>query len=223
MLNRRDAVIGIAALGAGTAYAFWPRTPTENATELPDILDMSANAQTAADVEVVEYTLGDPEAPVKMVEYASFTCPHCASFHANTFKDLKEQYIDTGKVHFTYREVYFDRFGLWAGMVARCAGEDRYFGMVDLIYETQRDWARAGEPADVAAALRKLGLQAGMEPEALDACMQDGNMAQALVARYQENMERDGVRSTPSFLINGSLHGGNMPIAQLSELIEAEL
>lgn len=221
MLNRRDAVIAIAAAGAGTAYAFWPEAEQASA---PPLFDISANAQEGgSDIEVVEYTLGDADAPVKMVEYASFTCPHCANFHRDTFKAFKEAYIDTGKVHFTYREVYFDRYGLWAGMVARCGGEDRYFGMVDLIYANQSDWARGADPATVAASLRRLGLQAGMDGEALDACMQDGDMAQALVARYQENAARDGLQSTPSFLINGTMVSGNMSIAEFSGLIDAEL
>ena len=222
MFNRRNALTLVAGAGLGAAYTLWPRG--QETTTLPPMFDLSANAQeTPTDIEVQEFTLGDPDAPVKVVEYASFTCPHCRNFHANTFKGFKEKYIDSGQVHFTYREVYFDRYGLWAGMVARCAGEERYFGMVDLIYQNFDTWVRAGEPPQVADALRKLGLQAGMEPAALDACMQDGEMAQALVARYQENAERDGLRSTPSFLINGTMHSGNMGLDQLGGLIEAEL
>lgn len=223
MINRRDAVIAIAAAGAGTAYAFWPKAPVQDTTGLPNVLDMSANAQSAPDIEVVEYSLGNADAPVKVVEYASFTCSHCAAFHRETFKGLKEKYIDSGQVHFTYREVYFDRYGLWAGMIARCGGEERYFGMIEALYSSQSEWARAGEAADVAASLRKLGLGAGIETEALDACMQDGDMAQALVNRFQENMARDGVQSTPSFLINGDLHSGNMSLDQMSALIDAKL
>ena len=65
---------------------------------------------------------GSADAKVEIIEYASYTCPHCASFHAGPYKDLKKDYVDTGKVKFVYREVYFDRFGLWASMIARCAG-----------------------------------------------------------------------------------------------------
>lgn len=221
MLNRRDAVIAIAAAGAGTAYAFWPEGQQASA---PPLFDLSANAQEGgSDIEVVEYTLGDADAPVKIVEYASFTCPHCANFHRDTFKAFREAYIDTGKVHFTYREVYFDRYGLWAGMLARCGDGTRYFGMLDLIYANRADWLGEGDPATVADNLRKLGLQAGMDGEAVDACMQDGDMAQALVARFQENAERDNLQSTPSFLINGTMVTGNMSIAEFSGLIDAEL
>ena len=96
-----------------------------------------------------------------VVEYASFTCPHCATFHNDTFKKLKADYIDSGKVKFIYREVYFDRYGLWASMVARCGGQEKFFGIADLIYKSQSEWTRAGEPAAIVDELRKIGRLAG--------------------------------------------------------------
>ena len=215
MDKRQFLIIGAAAT-AGLAYGFWPRGNSDVAL-LPGVT--AANAQGTIDIE--DITLGDPNAPVKVVEYASYTCPHCASFHEQTFKDFKAQYIDTGKVHFTYREVYFDRYGLWASMIARCAGPDRYFGVADLIYSEQQNWARAGEPAAIAEALKRLGLQAGMEQSTIDACMSDGEMAQSLVNWYEANAQRDGVRSTPSFLINGQMHQGNMTLSQIGDLVDA--
>ncbi len=80
---------------------------------------------------------GQRRCAVKIVEYASFTCPHCANFHTDVFKQLKAEYIDTGKVHFTLREVYFDRYGLWAAMMARCGGEMKYFPITDILFSTQ--------------------------------------------------------------------------------------
>jgi protein-disulfide isomerase len=157
---------------------------------------------------------------VKVIEYASYTCPHCADFHTDTFKDFKAEYIDTGKVHFTYREVYFDRYGLWASMVARCAGEERFFGVSELIYERQGEWARQGEPAAVADSLKRIGLQAGLSQDEVDACMQDAAKAESLYGWYQANAERDGVRSTPSFLINGEMHAGNMSLSQIGRLVD---
>ncbi|MEM7640993.1 MAG: DsbA family protein [Pseudomonadota bacterium] len=177
----------------------------------------AANAQT---IEIEDITLGDENAPVKMIEYASFTCPHCAAFHAETFKDFKAEYIDTGRVHFTYREVFFDRYGLWAAMIARCAGADRYMGVADLIYQTQNDWARQGDPALVAEGLKRVGAQAGLSQAELDSCLQDADLAQSLVAWYEANAARDGVRSTPSFLINGEMHAGNMSLAQIGQLVD---
>lgn len=180
-------------------------------------------AARAQEGGVTDITLGDPSAPVKVVEYASYTCPHCATFHETTFSDFKRDYIDTGKVHFTYREVYFDRYGLWASMIARCAGPDRFFGVTELLYQRQGEWARQADPAQVADSLKRIGAQAGLSPEQAEACLQDGETAQRLVSWYEANAERDGVRSTPSFLINGEMTSGAMSLEQIGALIDAEM
>jgi protein-disulfide isomerase len=164
-------------------------------------------------------TIGPANAAVTIVEYASFTCPHCATFHANVFKDLKKDYIDTDKVRFEFREVYFDRYGLWAAMMARCGGEVRYFGITDILYSTQQEWAASEDPAAVVENLKRIGRTAGMDDAALDACMLDGAMAEALVAQYQENATRDGVEGTPTIFINGEKHS-NMTYAELKAIID---
>ncbi|NNE22217.1 MAG: thioredoxin domain-containing protein, partial [Rhizobiales bacterium] len=82
-----------------------------------------------------EKWLGRADAPVTMIEYASATCPHCANFHTDTFPAIKTDYIDTGKVRFAMREFPFDQLSLAAFMLARCAPEERYFGMIDVLFE----------------------------------------------------------------------------------------
>ena len=188
----------------------------------------AAFAQSADDVDtsmIKEMSLGNPDAKVTVIEYASFTCPHCATFHADNFKRLKADFIDTGKIHFINREIYFDRYGLWAGITARCGenAENRYFGIIDVIYAEQRDWANsANSPTEIVEKLRKIGKTAGLTDADLDQCFSDGDRAQALYATYLKNSEADGIRSTPSFVINGKLHS-NMPYAELKELIEGML
>lgn len=215
-MDRRNFMIVGGAAAAGLAYGFWPRGKDEVAL-LPGV--NAANAQGT--VEIPDIMIGNPDAPVTVVEYASYTCPHCASFHKDTFKAFKTEYIETGKVHFIYREVFFDRYGLWASMIARCAGPERYMGIADLLYEQQQNWARAGDPAAIADSLKRLGLQAGLEQATLDACLEDADMAQSLVTWYEANAARDGVRSTPSFLINGDMHTGNMSLSQIGALVDA--
>lgn len=190
----------------------------------PDRTGSTALAQ-AAEVDtstIVEMSLGDPDAPVTVVEYASFTCPHCATFHQSVFKDLKKDYIDTGKVHFIYREVYFDRYGLWASMVARCGGQERFFGIADMVYSTQSEWTAGGDPAAIVESLRRIGRTAGLSNEQLDACLSNAESAQTLVAWYQENAAADNVQSTPSFLIDGKPYS-NMSLAEFSEAIDSKL
>ena len=171
--------------------------------------------------KVVEMALGDEDAPVTIIEYASFTCPHCARFHTEVFGQMKADYINTGKVRFIVRDVYFDRFGLWAAMVARCES-DRFFGVSDLIYRKQRDWTDGSSNREVVENLMGLGRAAGLSDEAMNACLQDNATAQALVTAYQENAERDGIDSTPSFIINGRKYP-NMSYADFKATIDALL
>lgn len=180
-----------------------------------------AQASEQKKVEIPELVLGNKDATVTLTEYASYTCPHCANFHSSVFKELKRDYIDTGKIKFVYREVFFDRPGLWAAMVARCGGEMRYFGIQEMLYAQQKDWAAGGGEA-TSAALQKIGLTAGLSQEQLNACMTDGATAQALIETYEANVKADGITSTPSLIINGTRHG-NMNYADLKALLDAEL
>ena len=213
-------------LGAGAAAvvggAGWLATrPSDQAGS--NLLIGMANAQTAdAPVEIMDMAIGSADAPVEVIEYASYTCPHCASFHANQFPQLKENYIDTGKVRFIYREVYFDRFGLWASMVARCGGEERFFAISDMIYEKQREWTALGDPVTISAELQRFGKIAGLDQATLDACMSDGAFAQALVNWFQENAERDAISSTPTFLIDGVKYA-NMSYSDFAATLDEKL
>lgn len=182
-----------------------------------------ATAPAAAEAIVVpDMTLGNKDAKVTMMEYASFTCPHCARFHTEVFKPLKADYIDTGKIKFVYREVYFDRYGLWAAMVARCGGEMRYFGISDILLSTQDEWAATDDPAIVVGNLKKIGRTAGMDDATIGACLDNGDMAQAMVTAYQTNAAADQVEGTPTLLINGVKHP-NMSYAELKVILDAEL
>lgn len=180
-------------------------------------------ASFAQDAEgVVEMVLGADDAPVTLYEYASYTCPHCASFHATTFKELKKAYIDTGKLRFVFREVYFDKYGVWASLIARCGGQERFFGITDLMFQGQTDWARQSSDQAILDALLKIGRLAGMDDTTMMACLQNKAEIQALVGWYQENATRDNVKSTPSLLIDGELHS-NLSFDELSTIIDSKL
>jgi protein-disulfide isomerase len=187
-----------------------------------------ASAETAATpaaaeaIVVPDMIIGNKDAKVTLMEYASFTCPHCAQFHKDVFKQLKKDYIDTGKIKFVYREVYFDRYGLWAAMVARCGGEMRYFGISDILLSTQSEWAGSDDPAVVVENLKKIGRTAGMDDATIGKCLDNADMAQAMVTAYQTNAAADGVEGTPTLILNGVKHK-NMPYDELKALLDAEL
>ena len=227
MMNRM-IVPGALALAAVAALAWWLTATPMTQARGQSLGAVNAQESDAAaegiDISsVIEMSLGDENAPVTMIEYASFTCPHCARFHADQFQRLKAEYIDTGKVRFIYRDVYFDRYGLWASMVARCGGEDRFFGISDLIYTQQRDWIGDGQdPVAIADRLRRIGKVAGLDEDTLEACLNDNTRAKTLVAWYQKNADADGVDSTPTLIIDGKKQS-NVPYDELKTLIEGAL
>lgn len=227
-MNRNILIIALVViLGVGAAFFVWSGGGAKQVEVAPQAqaeAETEAVAETsdAAVSEITEMTLGNPDAPVKVVEYASFTCSHCGAFHREGFKELKTNYIDTGKIHFTYREVYFDRAALWASMVARCGGAEKFFGISDLIYKGQRDWMGGGDPVQMADGLRKIARVAGLSSEGIDACLEDQDKAQSLIAWYQENAETDGIDSTPSFIIGAERVTGNN-YAKLRDVIDAQL
>lgn len=218
-MNRRTMMIGLSALVLAAGGWSLTRPSTGGMADLG-----VANAQDA-DIDtsgIVEMTLGADDAPVTVVEYASFTCPHCATFHNGPLREMKADYVDTGKVRFVYRDVYFDRFGLWAAMIARCE-PSKFFGVADLLYEQQSEWIAGGnDPAQIAENLRRIGRVAGLDNDQLEACLADNETAQAMVAWYQTNAEADDVNSTPTLIIDGEKHG-NMSYADLSAILDEKL
>ncbi|MDB2417047.1 DsbA family protein [Paracoccaceae bacterium] len=213
--------------GLAVGLGVWlNQSPQTAALDQEFALPFAANAQSsdadAGAVEIIDMVQGAEDAPITVIEYASFTCPHCARFHSDVYKLLRKNYIDTGKVKFIFREVYFDKYGMWASMIARCSGPDRFFGMTDLILNSQSTWARAGDDLAIVEALRKIGRLSGMQDAALDSCLQDGEKLRALVGWYKENAQRDGIQSTPSFLIDGQPYK-NMDYKEFAKILDEKL
>ena len=179
------------------------------------------NSNSLDSETIDEMVLGNEDAPVVLIEYASFTCPHCRNFHEDSFLKLKKDYIEPGHVKYIFREVYFDKYGLWAAMVARCGGSKKYFGLIDLILKKQDEWT-TGDVDEVVAKLERIGKISGMSDSEIQNCMQNNTKARALVEKYRENALKDDIKSTPSFIINGKLYS-NMDYDKLTEIIENNL
>ena len=160
-------------------------------------------AQEETAPEILEMALGSDaeDAPV-LIEYASYTCPACKRFHEVTWPVLKSEYIDTGKIRFVNRELLRNRADLWAAMIARCSGGEKYFGIVDMLFKQQAEWTNGSE-ADIADNLRKIGLLAGFDKDTVNACFTDRDYALALVEKTQADQEADAVTATPTLFLNG--------------------
>ena len=218
-MDRRALLAGGGALALAAAAGAWYTTRQPEMTQIATVTPVSGETVDTSGIR--EMVLGDENAKVTLMEYASFTCPHCAHFHDTVYDDFKRDYVDTGKVKFVYRDVYFDQFGLWAAMIARCE-PTRFFGISDMLYSQQKDWIGDGQPAGIAERLRKIGLVAGLEKDQMEACLADETKARALVAWFQENAKKDDVTGTPTIFINGTKHS-NMTYNDLKPLLDAAL
>jgi protein-disulfide isomerase len=161
-----------------------------------------------------DMALGDEKAPVTIIEYASMTCPHCAQFHATTFQEIKKRYIDTGKVRFIFREFPLDQLALAAFLLARCAGPDKYFPMIDTLFQMQKEWV-IQKPLGPLLAIAK---QAGMSEQAFNECLQDKKLIDGLEEVRQQAMKLN-VQSTPSFFVNGKPLRGAFTIEDFEKAI----
>ena len=169
--------------------------------------------------DLPDIIIGNAEAPVTIVEYASMTCPHCATFHTTVLPTLKQKYVDTGQVRFIFREFPLDNVAAAASMLARCAGGEQTAALVAKLFETQEQWAFVRGSA--VPALLKVAESAGITQETFDKCLKDEALLAKLIATRERGSKELGVSSTPSFFINGKrLEGRADQIATFEQAIE---
>ncbi|MBO6899870.1 MAG: DsbA family protein [Rhizobiaceae bacterium] len=229
VLPRRNVLVSLAALSASTmllaacngeeAKAPQETTPPATTSEAPPSqgsVDMTKLLEEGA---LPEKVIGEADAPVTIVEYASMTCPHCASFHEATLPAIKERYIDTGKARLIFREFPFDPRAEAAFMLARCSN-DNYFPMVDVLFSQQRDWASV---QDARSALLQISKLAGFSQESFEACLTDQKLLDDVRAVRARGASDFKVESTPTFFINGGKYSGALSVDQMSAIIESHL
>lgn len=174
----------------------------------------------SAEEALKDRILGDANAPVEIIEYASLTCPHCGDFHRDKLDTLKKDFIDTGKAKLVFRDFPFDRVGLGGAMIARCVAPDRYYQVLDVIYKKQEEWVTSKDPM---GELRKIGRFAGLSDADIDTCLADKKLMDGILQHRVDAMQKYKVEATPSFIINGELITGNQPIETFTEVIEKHL
>ena len=213
----QGARVGILSAGAAGAHILFrlpgsalAAEPTEPSTE-----------ELMTPGPLAEMSQGSPDAPVTVIEYASMTCSHCAAFAVHVYPELKKRYIDTGKVRFIVREFPLDPVVAVAGFkVARCAGEGKYFNMMDLLFQKQADWAFTRNPLQ---GLSNLVKQAGFSRDSLEQCLANQKLSDGIEWVRQRGVEKFRVESTPTFFINGKMMRGEMPIEEFAKQIEPYL
>jgi protein-disulfide isomerase len=151
-------------------------------------------------IEPGDRVLGNRDAAVQIIEYASLTCPHCANFKLNVFPQVKAAWVDTGRVRYVYRDFPLDQVALQAALVARCAPEDRAFPLLEALFQTQGQWATASDPV---AAIRRIGRLAGLSDERISECLADQALQTQVLQQRLTGSQVFNVQATPTILING--------------------
>ena len=167
--------------------------------------------------DVVE---GKADAKLTIIEYTSFTCPHCRAFHEDIYTPLKADYIDTGKIRFIYRDFPLDNPSLAASIVSRCGGEEKYLGFVDLFMTQQERWRTSG---DVFGELKEMAKLGGLGGDQIDFCLGDVELGQSIVDRAQIAETAFDVNATPTILINGERYAGRLTLEAFKAQLDARL
>lgn len=210
--TRRHFLLGISTLALAAALSASP-------------LFSSAFAQTVSQTDLMqagplgEQAMGQANAPVTIIEYASLTCSHCAHFAVGTFPKLKEKYIDTGKVRYIFREFPFDPVAAGAFMLARCAPADKYFSIIDLLFEKQQQWA-VEKPLGPLLAIAK---QVGFTEESFKACLANQKVLDGIEWVRNRAADKFKVESTPTFFVNGQKVSGAVSIEEMDKIIQPYL
>jgi protein-disulfide isomerase len=215
-VTRRELCAGTAALAL--AGAVLGVRPHGFGFVLPAFADVS-NEELMTPGPLGEETQGDPKAPVTLIEYAAVTCPHCSEFFMHQFPEIKSKYIDTGKVLFIFREFPLNALDVAGFMLARCAGNDKFFPMVDTLFEKQREWV-VQKPLEPLLTIAK---QAGFTKESFDGCLSNQKVQDGVTWVRERATQKFGVSGTPTFFINGKKYTGNPTAADLGKEIDGYL
>jgi protein-disulfide isomerase len=213
-LSRRELLttVGALALAAGAGLQALPAFAQKKGPSEVPVEELMKPGPLG------DLTLGPPDAKVTVVEYASMTCSHCAHFAKDVWPDFKKKYIDTGKIHFVFREFPLDNLAAAASMLARCAGGDKTFPLIEVLFEKQSEWAFVeGNPVPK---LFEIAKQAGFTQESFDKCLTDQKLLDNITDGRKRASEVFGVSATPTFFINGKKLDGAPTIEAFDKIIE---
>ena len=202
-LSRRHLTLGAVALAASFSATAFAQT---SKVDLSDLL----TPPEEGDME-----LGPKDAKVTIVEYGSASCPHCAAFYKDVFVKLKTDYIDTGKVHFIFREFWHNDQALAAFMVARCAPKEKYFPLLDVFFTTQQTWV-----PDAHVGLKNIAQQAGMSAADFEACLKNEKVAKSINDVRTKAVDKYGVTGIPTLFVNGKTLEGEQTYDSFKAIID---
>jgi protein-disulfide isomerase len=206
---------GAVAVVAIAAAVYFGTRPTAPGAAQVAVAAVSADAKSLLNVQPGDHVMGDAKAPITMIEYASLTCPHCAHFNTTVLPELEKKWVATGKVRLIYRDFPLDQIATKAAQLAECAGNDKYYAVLDMIFRGQGTWAVAQDPiAELSKSLRI----AGMGENEVKACLANDAVATGVINDYRGG-ETLGVNSTPTIFVNGEQFKGARSVEEFDALL----
>lgn len=210
-LNRRNLLAGAAALPLSTTLVAMGPHLAWAQDAAPGPVDPKALMEAPTEGEM---ELGNKDAKVTVIEYASSSCPHCADFYKNVFPQISKDYIEPGKIRFIFREFPHNDAGMGGFMVARCAPKEKYFPIVDVLFKTQEQWLP--NPLE---GLKNIALQAGFTQEQFTKCLQNQDVAKG-IWEVRQKAEGFGVTGIPTFFINGERYEGEYTVEAFKKKLD---
>ena len=215
-------LIVVLVLAAGAAFIYWTKTQHSAPAAVASGAAGNTAAATSSGPAILNVTpddevMGKSDAPVTMIEYASLTCPHCAHFEVDIFPQIKSTYIDTGKLRFVFRDFPLDALAVRAAVLAHCAGHERFFGFLQVLFQNQPTWEQADKPEDALAGIAKLG---GIGKDQFDHCMADDLLTKRVSQSRLDAEQNLEIESTPTFFINGNKISGAQPFEAFQKVID---
>jgi protein-disulfide isomerase len=208
--TRRDLLLGAAVTTVVGVALPQPASAQGAGVNMAEVL-------AAVNPLIPDVVYGPADAKVTIVEFASTTCGHCATFHNTTWPQLKEKYVDTGKVRFIFRNFVLNPLDAAATMLSFCGPADKRGSFTEFLFRQQATWAFTNTPLDSLLALAR---QAGFTQESFNACLQRRDLYDALMAQKDRAAERFQINSTPTFIINGQVHRGALRIEEFDRILQ---
>lgn len=208
-VTRRELVTSASCLVAAAAVGV-PVAARADTVDLAELMQPSKLGDVA---------IGKADAPVTIVEYASMTCTHCAHFSREVLPKIKERYIDSGKARYILREFPLDPLAAGAFMLARCAGNDKYYPLVETLFQQFDKWV-VQNPIPPLLGIAK---QAGFTQQSFEACLQNQTLLDGIDEVRKRGSQTFKIESTPTFFVNGERVVGALPLDEFSKIIDKYL
>ncbi len=219
-------------LGFG-AYSNIKKNKIEAEEKAKQALEFNKNleANSGKTTDLIHQTqddivLGDKNAPITIIEYASLSCPHCANFHKDIFSKIKKEYIDTNKVKFIYRNFPLNQSALLANLISSCQAQsnnndvNKYYSFIGALFKHQDNWAFADNYFEKLRTIAKLN---GMTSKQFDQCSTNQELLEEILKKRKRASKELQIESTPSFIFNGKKLVNHHSFEKFKETIEAEL